>query len=148
LVGEVRVRALLEQKSSELVVAILRRDEQGAPAVARDLVDVRSRRQQNLRRLDIVRAGGIRQRREPASICREIPLETRRRVVDHAAACASGIRRAGTRSTPPASGGRRRLVAPASLGVVVASSCGGYLLRSAALDRGEVPRRGRRRVSP
>ena len=53
-VGEVRIGAVVKQIRSELVVPILRRDKQRAPAVPRDLVHVRSGGQQNLDRLEIV----------------------------------------------------------------------------------------------
>ena len=55
-VGEIHIGAVLQQKRAELVVAILRRHQQGAPAVAGNLVDVRSGRQQGLHGIEIVRA--------------------------------------------------------------------------------------------
>ena len=54
--------------AAKLVVAILRRDEQGAPAVSGDLVDVGSRIQQDLDGIEIVGADRIDQRRQSAAI--------------------------------------------------------------------------------
>ena len=54
--------------AAELVVAVLRRDEQRAPAVAGRLVDVGAGREQHLDRLEIVRARRVDQRRQPAAV--------------------------------------------------------------------------------
>ena len=58
---------MVEQKGPELVVPILRRDEQRAPAVVRHLVHVGAGREQNPHRFQIVRANREHQRREPAA---------------------------------------------------------------------------------
>ena len=67
LVDDVGVGAMVEQKGPELVVPILRRDEQRAPAVVRHLVHVGAGREQDARRFQIVDAGRERQRREAAA---------------------------------------------------------------------------------
>ena len=68
LVGEIHVGAVVQQIRSELVVPVLRRDQQGAPAVSRDLVHVRSGRQQDFDGIEIVGANRIHQRRQLAAI--------------------------------------------------------------------------------
>ena len=65
--------AVLEQIRAELVVAVLRRDEQRAPAVAGRLVDVGAGRQQHLDRLEVVGARRVDERRQLAAIVRRLP---------------------------------------------------------------------------
>ncbi len=77
-VGEIHIGAVVQQIRSELVVPILRRDQQGAPAIAGDLVHVRSRRQQDFDGIEIVGADRVDQRRETAAIFRRPVLPRRR----------------------------------------------------------------------
>ena len=88
-VREVRVGALVEEKRAELVIAVLRRDQQRAPAVAGHLVHVRAGGQQHLHRLEIVGANGIHQRRQRAAVVRRLP--------DTWFVCLLGIRHRGGR---------------------------------------------------
>ncbi len=69
-VGEIHIGAVVQQKRSQLVVPILRRHQQRAPAIAGDLVDVRSRRQQDFDGIEIVGANRIDQRRQTTTIFR------------------------------------------------------------------------------
>ena len=69
-VGEIHIGAMLQQIRSQLVVSILRRHQQGAPAIVRYLVDVRSRRQQCFHGIEIVGAHRIDQRRKTTAIFR------------------------------------------------------------------------------
>ena len=47
-VGEIHVGAVVQQIRAELVVSILRRDQQGTPTVVADLIHIRSRGEQDL----------------------------------------------------------------------------------------------------
>src|SRR6516162_2630291 len=68
MVGEIDIGAVIDQIGSEPIIAILRGDEQGAPAVAGDLVDVSTGSQQHLHRVQIIGADGIDQRRQSAAV--------------------------------------------------------------------------------
>ena len=103
-VGEIHIGAVLQQIRSQLVVAILRRDQQGAPAVARDLVDVRSRRQQRFHGIEIVGADRVDQRRQTSAIFGGRPVRAR---TPNAAAAASSPSDRLPSAAPP-----RRQLAP------------------------------------
>src|SRR5262249_1843467 len=65
---DVRIRAALEQVGAELVVAVLRGDEQRAPAVFAGLVHVRAGIEQDLHRIEVAFARREQQRRESAPL--------------------------------------------------------------------------------
>src|SRR5690606_41624437 len=64
----VHVGAALDQEFAELVVAVLRRGEQRAPAVTRDLIHVRAGLEQRSRRFEVTRAGRVDERRQLAAV--------------------------------------------------------------------------------
>ena len=78
-VGQVRIGAVIEQIRAELVVPVLRRDEQRGPAVAGRLIDVRAGRQQHLHRLEIVGARRDDERRQLPAVFRRRSAAAKRR---------------------------------------------------------------------
>jgi hypothetical protein len=67
-VGDVRVRAVLEQKLAELIVTILRSRQQRRPAELARLIHIGAGRKQRARRFDVALARGEDQRRQTAPL--------------------------------------------------------------------------------